>query len=102
MVKNGLRRRGGETEESINFFYKNEDIARICATTPASVFCEIQHLKFVGHVSRMENDAPQKQWLHAHTDQWKLLGRDWNMEPEQIRKVISNKKSLHELLKAAT
>ena len=64
-------------------------------------------MKFVGHVARMENDAPQKQWLFAktgknQTDQWKLLGRDWNVEPEQIRKVISDKKSLHELLHAAT
>ena len=89
MVRGSFRRRGGEkSEESIEFLYKNEDITRICATQPASIFCEIQHLKFVRHVARMENDAPQKQWLFAkpargHTGQWKLLGRDWNMAPEQ-------------------
>jgi len=97
---------GGE-ERSMRFFYKNEDIARICKTKPASVFCEIQHLKCVGHIARMDNDSPQKQWLfsktgNGRTDQWKLLGRDWNMEPGQIRRVVSNKKSLHELLNVAT
>ena len=107
MVRNGFRRVGGENEDSIKFFYKNEDIARICKTQPASVFCEIQHLKFVGHVTRMENDAPQKQWLFAkthsgQTDQWKLLARDWNMEPDQIRRVVANRKSLQELLNATT
>ena len=107
MVRNGFRRVGGENEDSIKFFYKNEDIARICKTQPASVFCEIQHLKFVGHVTRMENDAPQKQWLFAkthsgQTDQWKLLARDWNMEPGQIRRVVANRKSLQELLNATT
>ena len=55
----------------------------------------------------MDNDAPQKQWLfsktgHGQTDQWKLLGRDWNTEQGQIRRVVSNKKSLHELLNVAT
>ena len=107
MIKGGLRRVGGENnEESVKFFYKNEEVARICKTKPASIFCEIQHLKYVGHVARMDNGAPQKQWLFAkpakgHTDQWKLLGRDWNMAPEQIRRVISDRKSLHELLNAA-
>ena len=60
-----IRRVGGE-EESIKFFYENEDIARICNTKPASVFCEIQHLKFVGHIARMDNDAPQKMAIFEH------------------------------------
>jgi len=55
----------------------------------------------------MDNDAPQKQWLfsknhHGHTDQWKLLARDWNMEPEQIRRVVADKQSLQELFNTAT
>ena len=110
MVRGGFRRKGlreDENEDSVHYHYTNERIAQLCKTQPASVFCDAQHLRFVGHVSRMENNVPQKQWLFAkpakyQKDQWALLGKDWNMEPQQIRKTISNKKSINELLKATT
>ena len=97
MIRNRFRRIGGENDETaIRFLFKNEEIKRICKTKPASVFCEIQHQKFVGHVARIENDAPQKQWLFAKTgkkpdrpvDTTEVLGNDWNVEPEQLRKVV--------------
>ena len=107
MVKGGFRRvkTDNSEEDSFKFHFKNEDIVRICKTTAASIFCEAQHLKFVGHIARMENDAPQKQWLfakthHGHTNQWTLLARDWNVEPSQLRRTISNKQSINELLNA--
>ena len=107
MVKGGFRRRGGDSTDSVHYHYTNDDIARLCQTKPASVFCDAQHLKFIGHVSRMDNDVPQKQWLFGQKtkhqkDQWLLLGKDWNLSPGQIRKTISNKESINELLKATT
>ena len=97
MVKGGFRR---QTLES-----SNED--SICKTSSASVFCEAQHLRFIGHIARMDNDSPQKQWLfaktkHGHTNQWISLARDWNMEPTQIRRTIATKQSIEELLNATT
>lgn len=106
MIRGGFRRVGSEDEENPNYKYviKNDEVQEICKTQKASVFCEAQHLKFVGHVARMDNDAPQKQWLFAKThkgctSQWKLLGRDWNVSEQQIRKTISDKKSLNDFLK---
>ena len=110
MVKGGFRRKGtrdDENENSVHYYYTNERISELCNTKPASVFCDAQHLRFIGHIARMENDVPQKQWLFAkqarhQKDQWIMLGRDWNMEPTQIRKTISKKESVEALLKATT
>ena len=106
MIRGGFRRIGSEDDENPNFKYviKNEEVQQICKTQRASAFCEAQHLKFVGHVARMGNDAPQKQWMFADTrkgcaNKWKLLGKDWNVSEQQIRKTISNKKSLNDFLK---
>ena len=92
MQKNdkGGFRRVGPTDESYKLFFKNDDVVAICKTKLASVFCEAQHLKFIGHVARRDNNVPQKQWLFSkthkgQTDQWLLLGWDWNMEASKIR-----------------
>ena len=108
MLKGGFRRvQNQDGEDTFKFFYKNEDVIRICKTKTAAVFCEGQHLRFLGHIARMDNNAPQKQWLFAknhrgHTDQWIALAKDWNVTPEQIRRTIANKQSLEELLQATS
>ena len=78
MILGGFRRVGSKDDENPNYSYvlTNDQVQKICNTQRASVFCEAQHLKFIGHISRMKNNAPQKQWLFAKTrkdctDQWK-------------------------------
>ena len=41
----------------------NENLRKITKTTNISSFCKIQHLKYIAHVTRLENDALQKQLL---------------------------------------
>ena len=82
--------------------YSNENIYKICETKPASEFCQIQHLKFLAHVARMPNSAPQKQWLFTELpgskDQWLPLARDLKLDPIQLRYTIFDKNKLNELL----
>ena len=92
MMKGGFRRKKleGTEEDSFRFYYSNNDVVKICKTKLASGFCGAQHLRFIGHVARMGNDASRKQWLYSkphntHTDQWILLGRDWILDPQQVR-----------------
>ena len=39
----------------------NENLRKITKTTNISYFCKTQHLKYISHATRLENDALQKQ-----------------------------------------
>ena len=93
---------GGFVRDS-NFVpkFSNQKIYEICKTKAASEFCQKQHLKFLAHVARMPNNAPQKQWLFTNLpgskDQWLPLAKDLNLDPIQLRYTIFDKNKLNEL-----
>ena len=98
MVKNGF----AKNEETRSYKYYNEDILKICKTKSASHFCLIQHVKFLGHIARQENNTLQKQWLFTNFDktkcQWLPLANDLQMDPIQLRTSLFDKKILNKLL----
>ena len=51
MVRGGFRCVDGEGANKHKYKYSNADIAKICKTQTASVFCETQHLKYIVHVA---------------------------------------------------
>ena len=49
------------------YFYDNTTLRKITNTTNISSFCKIQHLKYLAHVTRLENSSLQKQLLFSTT-----------------------------------
>ena len=101
MVRNGFAKKPENPHASK---YENEDILKICSTKSASSFCQIQHIKFLAHVCRQENNTLQKQWLFTSYQktkcQWLPLANDLEIDPVQLRVTLFNKQKLNELLYA--
>ena len=99
MIKNGFTRK---VDDPNAYRYDGEEVLRICRTKSASIFCQIQHLKFMAHVARMDNDTLQKQWLFTDYPktkcQWLPLANDLGIDPIQLRRTIFDKEKLNELL----
>ena len=62
MVRGGWSRRTAENPDDVEyaFRYTNNDIQRILKTTPLRDFVNEQYLKYIAHVSRMDNNAIPK------------------------------------------
>ena len=54
-----------ETEEDLDwrFVYNKEKVLQITNSDPIRNFCQIQHLKYIAHITRLPNYALQKQCL---------------------------------------
>ena len=73
LVKGGFSRRNAPKnkkdksipEEEIDCSYKlsNEKIRENTKTNEIKLFCDMQHLKYIAHVTRLENNSLQKQFL---------------------------------------
>ena len=75
------------------YFYDNTTLRKITNTTNISSFCKIQHLKYLAHVTRLENSSLQKQLLFSTTK--KKYARDPWLKAEKelnISKCKSKKK----------
>ena len=86
------------------FVYTNNDLENITKTTNISNFCKTQHLKYIGHVTRLSNDSLQKQVLfpcehkrYAH-DRWIKFEKQLNISRDQIQRTMQNKKEFTSLL----
>ena len=74
MVKGGFRRRNAPRDVDFNpedstswaYIISNDELKRITNTTDIKVFCKTQHLKYIAHVMRSNNDILQKQFLFIH------------------------------------
>ena len=102
MVRGGFARNG---PDSTRFTLSNASILSACNTRSASSFCQQQHLRYLAHVCRMENDALQKQLLFApprkkEVSHWKRLANDYKIDESQLRRTLFNKKAVNELLQA--
>jgi len=95
---------GGSQPEPEGYVYRfsNDNIHVICKSKHASIFCQIQHCKFLAHVARLPNDAIQKQWLFTDLPgkrcQWKPLARDLGIDEFQLRNSLFDKNKLNDLL----
>ena len=78
--------------------------SKITKTTNISSFCKIQHLKYIAHVTRLENSSLQKQLLFSSTqkkyarDPWIKAEKDLNISKMQIQKTMQNKTEFMSLL----
>ena len=73
-------------------FFLNEKLRTITKTTNISSFCKIQHLKYIAHVTRLENNSLQKHLLFTtdhkkySRDRWVKIEKDLNISKMQIKK----------------
>ena len=58
------------------YFYDNAALRSITKTTPIAAFCKIQHFKYIAHVTRLDNNSLQKQFLFS-TDRKKYSRDLW-------------------------
>ena len=86
------------------YVYTNEKLQNITKTKNIVHFCKIQHLKYLAHVTRLENRSLQKQILFStdqrkHSrDRWVQIEKDLSISKMQIQKMMQNKKEFMSLL----
>ena len=78
----------------------NEMIRKITRTTEIKTFCDKQHLKYIAHVTRLENSSLQKQFLFCSTSRtssyrWKKLAAISLIDESQLRRVMVKRKKFH-------
>ena len=114
MVKGGFIRKNAPKnkkdksipEEEIDWSFKlsNDDIRKITKTSEIKDFCEIQHLKYIAHVTRMGNDSLQKQFLFSTSsnNRWHKLSNLTGIDETQLRRKMFDKKEFPRLLSNLT
>ena len=72
--------------------FSDEDIYIITKTSKIANFAERQHLKFIAHITRLQNDEPQKimcfttsKKRYART-QWSKLARSTGIDESNLRR----------------
>ena len=92
-------------EDEINWSFKlsNEDIRTITKTTEIKNFCDMQHLKYIAHVTRRENNSLQKQFLFCETSKttsrkWKKFAELTLLDESQLRRAMFDKIEFQKLL----
>ena len=81
--------------------YTNKQIHKICGSAPIRIFIQLQQVKWIAHVIRMENSSLEKQTLFMEgmkTD-WKKLEEESGMHRSQILRIMLCKKSFDGWLK---
>ena len=82
----------------------NENLCNITKTTNISSFCKIQHLKYIAHITRLDNASLQKQLLFKtdrkknSRDVWVKMESDLGIAKEQIQKTMQTKNKFMSLL----
>ena len=87
-----------------SFVYNNTQLRAITKTKDIRSFCKIQHLKYIAHVTRLNNDSYQKQLLFCcehkkySRDRWLKIEKELGVSRIQIQKSMQNKKEFMSLL----
>ena len=87
-----------------SYVYSNDDLESITKTTNIANFCKIQHLKYIAHVTRLDNSSFQKQILFSTErkkftrDRWEKYAKELNISIQQIQGTMQNKKEFMSLL----
>ena len=105
--RRGSRRsRQSETDDTIQddeedldwrFKYSNQDILEITNSDPIRNFCQIQHLKYIGHITRLPNSAIQKQILFRTNkkkyarDPWMKYTEITTLSKQQLQREMQDK-----------
>ena len=74
--------------------YSNKEIHKITGTKCIQIFVEKQHLKWIAHVIRMENNSFEKQtlFMEGEKDIWVNIEKTTGLDRNQIRKLMFDKK----------
>ena len=75
----------------------------ITKTSGIKNFCDKQHLKYIAHITRMENNSLQKQFLFCEAskgsaNRWKKLSELTSLDESQLRRVMANRLEFMQLL----
>ena len=87
------------------YIFSNERLQEITKTKDISNFCKSQHMRYIAHVTRLDNDALQKQILFSTNhkkytrDRWIKLEKELSLSKMQIQKMMQNKKQFTSLVK---
>ena len=87
------------------YVFSNEKLQKITKTKNISNFCKTQHMRYIAHVTRLENDSLQKQLLFSNNrkkytrDRWIKLEKELSLSKMQIQTMMQNKKQFTSLLK---
>ena len=87
-----------------SFVYNNEQLRTITKTKDIQNFCKLQHLKYIAHVTRLDNDSYQKQLLFCcehkkySQDRWLKIEKELGVSKMQIQKTMQNKNEFMSLL----
>ena len=92
-----------EVAGELDWAYKisNEELYEITKSKPISKFCEIQYLKYIGHIVRMSNDSLQKQALfdkRTAAQTWAKIEKMLSLDRRQIWRTMMNRKDFMSLL----
>ena len=102
MVKGGFARKNAPKNkndtsiptEEVDWAFKlsNENIRKLTKTTEISHFCQVQHLKYIAHVTRLDNDSLQKQFLFCNSDnpsrRWSKFSQITGVDETQLRRNV--------------
>merc|ERR1712136_241299 len=97
-----------ETEEDLDwrFVYNNEEVLQITNSDPIRNFCQIQHLKYITHITRLPNYALQKQCLfrtnnkYYARDRWAKYEEITNISKIQLLREMKDKNGFTSLLES--
>ena len=87
------------------YVFSNEKLQEITKTKNISNFCKTQHMRYIAHVTRLENDSLQKQLLFSNNrkkytrGRWIKLEKELSLSKMQIQTMMQNKKQFTSLLK---
>ena len=112
MVKGGFKRKNAPTgstnvdivaeEIDWSFVISNKRVNEITKTTELKHFCEIQHLKYIAHITRLDNDSIQKQLLFCQSsnssNRWTKLSNITSIDEIQLRRNKIDRKKFKQLL----
>ena len=82
-----------EGEVDWSFKLSNEAIREITKTSEIKNFCDMQHLKYIAHVTRRENSSLQKQFLFCQTSKsssrkWKKFSELTMLDESQLKRTM--------------
>ena len=86
------------------YIFDNNKLCEITKTTNITSFCRIQHLKYIAHVTRLDNDSLQKQLLFSidhkkfSRDPWIKTEKELNISKLQIQETMQDKNKFMSLL----
>ena len=109
MVRNGYKRKYLPDKKTIErdsidkkdldyaFIISNERLIHITNTWKISEYCEMQHLKYIAHITRLPNNTYQKQFLFSlerkkfSRNKWLKIEKQLGISTMQIQKLMQNK-----------